>query len=372
MIAWGRLKALIVKELLSILRDKRARFLLIIPPLMQLFILANAVTLEVKNISLVYFNEDNGWYSHELIERIKGSSYFTNVFSVYNEKDLQKVIDNQDAIVAIHFANNYSRQMAKGKPSNIQMIMDGRRSNASQIAQGYILRMLQDFNVDVSKRQGNKHSTGPLVVFRSWFNPNLDYILYTVPCLVGILSMILGLMVTALSVAREREMGTFDQLLVSPLTITEIIAGKMIPALIIGLAESTLMMILAIVIYEIPFRGPLLLFYVSMMIFILSIIGVGLFISSLSQTQQQALLGTFIFIVPTMLLSGFATPIENIPNWLQPLSWMIPITHFFVIVKGVFLKDMGVKGVLVHAWPMVIIGFGTLTAAGWMFKRKLE
>ncbi len=369
---WIRIKALIVKELLAMLRDKRARFTLIVPPLLQLFILAQAITLEVKNISVVIFNQDAGWYSHELYERTKGSPYFTHVYNVSSHQALQKLIDNQKALIGIEINSDFSRILGKKQPAEVQLILDGRRSNAAQIAQLYILKIIQRFNTDIQIKQNNYVPPQVIGVFRSWFNPNLDYLLYTVPCLVGILSMMLGLLVTALSVAREREMGNFDQLLVSPLQTWEILVGKMLPAMIIGISESTVIMIISMVLYKIPFHGSLLLFYFSMIVFITSIIGVGLFISALSQTQQQAMLGSFVFMVPTMLLSGFATPIENMPVWLQPVSWFIPITHFFIIIKGVFLKDMSAAEVLWNAWPMALIALFTLSVAGWMFKRRLE
>lgn len=354
------------------LRDKRARFTLIIPPLIQLFILAQAITLEVKNISVVYFSQDNGWYSHELYERIKGSPYFINVYKVNNHQALKKLIDDQKALIGIEVQSDFSSVIARKKSAQVQLILDGRRSNAAQIAQLYILKIIQHFNTDIQIKQNNYIPAQVVGVFRSWFNPNLDYLLYTVPCLIGILSMMLGLLVTALSVAREREMGNFDQLMVSPLQTWEILVGKMLPAMIIGITESTVIMIIAMILYKIPFHGSLVLFYFSMVIFITSIIGVGLFISSISQTQQQAMLGSFVFMVPTMLLSGFATPIENMPTWLQPVSWFIPITHFFIIIKGVFLKDMSTMEVLLNAWPMAFIALFTLSIAGWMFKRRLE
>lgn len=369
---WIRIKALIIKELLAMLRDKRARFTLIIPPLIQLFILAQAITLEVKNISVVYFSLDSGWYSQELYQRIKGSPYFTNVYKVSSHQELKKLIDDQKALVGIEIQSDFSSVIARRMPAQAQLILDGRRTNAAQIAQLYILKIIQHFNTDIQIKQNNYVPAQVIGVFRSWFNPNLDYLLYTVPCLIGILSMMLGLLVTALSVAREREMGNFDQLLVSPLQTWEILVGKMLPAMIIGITESTFIMIIAMILYKIPFHGSLLLFYFSMVVFITSIIGVGLFISSISQTQQQAMLGSFVFMVPTMLLSGFATPIENMPVWLQPVSWFIPITHFFIIIKGVFLKDMSTVEVLLNAWPMAFIAIFTLSIAGWMFKRRLE
>lgn len=367
----ARIMALVIKELLAILRDKRGRMTLIIPPLMQLFIISHAASLEVKNISLVVYNQDTGWYSHELIERLKGSRYFRNIYYVNSQSSLTRAIDDQHAIAAISIQENFSRELATKRTPTVQVILDGRRSNSAQIVFGYISRITQNFNESIAIQ---RHSLAghPIAVFRSWFNPNLDYILYTVPCLVGILSMILSMMVTSLSVAREREMGTFDQLLVSPYSTSEIVIGKMIPALIIAVTESSLIMIVAIIAFSIPFQGSLWLFYFSMIIFIISIVGVGLFISSVSYSQQQAILGTFVFIMPTMLLSGFATPIENMPAWLQPITWFIPISHFFVIIKGIFLKDLSAMDVLSNTWPMAFVGVATLLMAGWMFKKRLE
>ncbi len=249
--------------------------------------------LEVRNISIAYYNQDSGWYSHELIERIKGSPYFQNVYKLNSEKELQEVIDTQKAIVALNIRSDFSRQLGAGQEPFVQIILDGRKTNASQIVEGYISRIIETFNADIITLQDVNVSNNVSIDFRSWFNPNLDYILYTVPCLIGILSMILGLVVTSLSVAREREMGTFDQLLVSPLQTWEILIGKMLPAMIIGIVESTMIMILAMLMYRIPMHGSLLLFYISMLVFVLSIVGIGLFISALSSTQQQATLGTF-------------------------------------------------------------------------------
>lgn len=367
---YTRIKALIKKELLAILNDKASRMTLLIPPIMQLFLFANAATLEVRHISIVTYNQDTGWYSQELIKRIQGSPYFSRVYVVDSFKDLQEIINTQKAIVGMHIQSDFSRKLAAQQEAHAQIILDGRKSNSSQIVQGYILSIIKTFNNDILSLHPSKRPQSINIISRNWFNQNLDYILYTVPHLVGILSMVIALLVTALSVAREREMGTFDQLLVSPLQTWEIVVGKMVPAIIIGVSESTVIMLLAKWMYHIPFFGSFLLFYFSLIIFVISIIGVGLFISSISQTQQQATLGVFVFIMPTMLLSGFATPIDNMPVWLQPVTWFIPITHLFVIIKGVFLKDMGLVEVLLNVWPMAFIGLFTLTLAGYIFSKK--
>lgn len=369
---WFRIRALIIKEILAVWRDKKSRIMLVMPPLVQLIILSHAATLDVNNISLGVYNQDSGWYSYELIQRIKGSPYFSHVYEFTHQKEVRQAIDKQNVVVSLQFQPNFSRLIASNKTAQVQVILDGRKSNASQIVMGYLNRIFQNFNDDILERQGIKAPERVNVEFRSFFNPNLDYIYFTVPSLVAILSMLLALMVTAMSVSWERENGTFDQLLVSPLQPWQILIGKMIPAMLIGIVESTFLMILALNLFEIPFVGSLFLLYGSMIIFLFSIVGVGLFISSISHTQQQSILGSFVFMTPMMMLSSYATPIENMPNWLQPFTNLLPIKHFFIIIKGIFLKDMPSYDVFMHTWPMALIAVFTLSLAGWMFRRRLE
>ena len=369
---WFPIKALIIKEILAVWRDKKSRITLIVPPLIQLVILTQAATLDVNNISIALYNQDSGWYSHELTQRIKGSPYFKHVYETKDPHKIREVIDEQKAIVALQMQSNFSRLVAKGESAPVQVILDGRKSNASQIVLGYLNLIFQSYNVDILKLQGVDVPEKIQVDYRAFFNPNIEYIYYTVPSLVAILSMILALTVTAMSVSRERENGTFDQLLVSPFQPWQILIGKMVPAMIISVGESTLLMIAVLLFFNVPFKGSIFLLYLSMVIFLFSIVGVGLFISALSKTQQQSILGTFVFMTPTMLLSGFATPIENMPSWLQPWTNLIPIKHFFVIIRGIFLKDMTTLEVLKHSWPMALIALFTLSVAGWMFKRRLE
>ena len=372
MIVWIRLKALIIKEFLAVWRNKKSRIMLFAPPLIQLIVLSQALTLDVTDISLGVHNTDGGWYSHELIQRIKGAPYFTRVFDCKNHQDIRNTIDNQKALVVIHIQSNFSRLISKGKQASIQIILDGRKSNASQIVAGYLSTIINTFNNDILYTKGVGAHPFVDIQSRVFFNPNLDYIYYVVPTLVAMLSMLLALTVTAMSVSRERESGTFDQLLVSPLQPWEILVGKTIPAMAISITESTLLMGISLILFKVPFVGSLLLLYVSMFVFLLANVGVGLFISSISYTQQQSLLGSFMFILPTMLLSGYATPIENMPSWLQPATTFVPITHFLIIIKGIFLKDISAFDVWKDTWPMLLIAMGTLSAAGWMFKRRLE
>lgn len=368
---WGRIRALIIKECLSIWRDKKSRMVLIVPPIIQLFVFSFAVTLDVKDVPIGILNRDSGRPSFELIERLRGSPTFTKIITVHNNQEISQVIDSEQAIVVFQFDEQFSRNLESGNPAKVQAILDGRRSNSAQIVQGYVSRIIDEFNREFVARAGLPIQNTILMTY-NWYNPNLLYTWFTVPNLVGILSMLIGLIVTSLSVARERELGTFDQLLVSPLQPHEILLGKTLPAILIGMAEGSIIAFAAIVFFGVPFTGSLWLLYGSLLVFITSVVGVGLFISALSSTQQQAILGVFVFMPPAVMLSGFATPVENMPSWLQTLTLANPLRHFLVIVKGVFLKAMPASIAFSHIWPMAIIAAVTLALASWFFRSRLE
>jgi ABC-2 type transport system permease protein len=357
-----RLKALILKELLAILRDKRSRLLLVVPPLMQMIVFSFAATLEVKNVSIGILNNDLGQASHELAQRFHGSATFRHITYLKGFEEIAPLIDSQQAVLVLHIRSDFSRNLAANKPASVQFILDGRRSNAAQIVQGYATRIVNDFN---------GHQPVELVP-RNWFNPNLTYLWHTVPSLIGILSTLIGLIVTGLSVARERELGTFDQLLVSPLKPWEILLGKTIPSFFLAMCEGLLILTVAIFVFRVPFHGSVFLLIGGLAVFLLAIVGVGLFISSLAKTQQQAVLGAFVFMVPAMLMSGFATPVENMPRWLQFVAEGNPLKHFMIIIKGVFLKDMPPALVAENTWPILLIALFTLGCASWLFRSRLE
>jgi ABC-2 type transport system permease protein len=366
-----RIRFLIVKELLAALRDSRGRYILIVPPLVQLLIFSFAATQEVKNIRLAVFNEDYGTVARDLIARFEGSPYFSEVRQLHGEADIAPAIDSRSTLIVLDINSNFTRDVVAGRQASVQLILDGRRSNAAQIAAGYAQSIIDAYNQEVvsTRRLPALPST---VVARIWFNPNFETTWNSVPNLVAILTTLLGLVVTAMSVARERELGTFDQLLVSPLRPIEIIVGKTVPALLIGLVEATGMLLVGVCLFRVPFHGSIVLLYLCMVVYLASVIGVGLFISSLSRTQQQAILGAFVFMVPAVLLSGFASPIENMPDWLRTLTLANPLRHFIVIVKGVFLKEAPAGVLLESLWPLAVIAAVTLSAATWLFRRRAE
>lgn len=368
---FGRVRALIIKELLSVWRDKKSRIVLIVPPLVQLLIFAFAATLDVTHATIAVLNHDSGKASFELIQRFKGAPVFHNMIYLSSEKEIEEVIDTQKVLMVIHIDEQFSRNLYALKPANVQLILDGRKSNSAQIVEGYATGVIEQFNQDFAKDK-NLSPLPVALISRNWFNPNLLYYWFNVPNLVGVLTMVITFIVTALTVARERELGTFDQLLVSPMQPFEILLGKTIPAILISLIEATFIILVAIFLIQVPFRGSLFSLYFSLLVFTSSIVGIGLFVSSISKTQQQAILGSFLFISPSLLLSGYATPIENMPKWLQNIDCINPLRYFLIIVKGVFLKNMPASMVLSYTWPIAIIAFFTFTGAYLFFKRRLE
>ena len=367
----GRIAALIAKELVTLVRDRKSRALLIVPPILQLLIFSFAATLEVKNVSLAILNQDSGKHGLEIAQRLGGSSTFTHILFVDSQADIAKAIDTQAVLAAVHIPQDFSRRIAAGEQGALQIILDGRRSNAAQIVSGYIAQLVTQYSREQEKKRTDVNAL-PLVAERNWFNENLLYIWFTVPSLVGILSMVIALVVTALSVARERELGTFDQLLVSPLMPWEILIGKTLPAVIVGLIEGLLIWSVGVLVFRIPFTGSFALLVFTILVFIMSIVGVGLFISSLAKTQQQAILGAFVFMVPAVTLSGYAAPVENMPDWLQRVTWFNPLKHVLITLKGLFLKNMPFADVWSNTWPLLIIGACTLALSGWFFSRRLE
>jgi len=359
-----------VKEFHAVWRDKKTRFLLIFPPVVELIIFGYAATLDVKNVSIGILDEDNGPVAREVAQRIQGSTFFTKYHYLRGRSEIKNIIDTQKAMLVICFPQNLSQDVSSGKGSTVQVILDGRRTNSSQITLGYLSQIIGRYNIQLFEST-SKHVIRPEIMIRTWFNPNKIYCWFTVPSLIGTIMAIEVIVITGLSVARERELGTFEQLLVSPLTQWEILIGKTAPSMIIGLLEGTFILVIAMIVFQIPFRGSFFYLYFSIPFYLLSIIAFGLFISSMAKTQQQAFLGIFVFIMPCFLLSGFMTPVENMPQWLQQLVVINPLKHFLVIVKGIFLKDMPFSDVVENIYPMIFISAATLPFATWMFRKRL-
>jgi ABC-2 type transport system permease protein len=278
---------------------------------------------------------------------------------------LKSTIDNQNALLVLYIPVDFSRDVASGRATNIQAIVDGRRSNSGQIALGYVESIIQSYNNERLVEAGQIAPSE--IILRHWFNPNLNYKFFVLPSLVAMITTISVLIVTSLSIAREREQGTFDQLLVSPLTPGMIMVGKTVPAVIVALIQGTMILLAAVIFYRVPFEGSLILLYLSIFFYAIAVSGIGLLISSVCETQQQAFLGVFTFMMPAVMLSGYAAPIDNMPEWLQVITEANPLRHLIVIVKSIFLKGSSTEFVLDHVWPLLLIAMITNIAANWMF-----
>ncbi|POZ62417.1 ABC transporter permease [Chromobacterium alticapitis] len=362
---WQRLLWLIVKELQTIMGSRQGRLLLVVPVLLQLVVFPFAATLEVKHASLAVYNQDGGAASQELVKRLSASVTFDHVVPVHSLPELRDCIDRQCALLAVAFPQDFSRALAAGRSAPLQVIVDGRRSNSGQIASAYIGQV-------VAAYQAERGGAAPQVSVRNRYNPNLEYQWHVLPSLVAIITTIGCLIVTALSVAREREEGTFDQLLVSPLTPAYIMAGKAVPGVLVALLQGSLIALAAVWVYHVPFGGSLPLLLLSMASYGLALAGVGLFISSISYTQQQAFLGVFSFMVPAVILSGYVSPIENMPEVLQWLARVNPLSYFIPILKGTFLKGFGFADAWPWLLPLWLIAAVTLSLALWCFRRHVE
>jgi len=364
-----QLAAQIVKELLSYLRDPRSRAILFGPPIMQLLIFSYAVTLDVDNVRIAVLNDDAGRGSAELIQNLGAASFVRSLIRVDNPAALAAAIDQREVIAALHIPADFSRKLTGGEPAVAQVLLDGRRANAAQITLSYLNAVAAETGAALSE---SASPAAPRVETRHWFNPNLIYRWFVVPSLSGILAMMISLLVTALSIARERELGTFDQLLVSPARPIEIIVGKTVPAVIIGSFLGTVMIAAGVFVFRIPFTGSVLWLAAGLVLFIVSMVGIGLTISSICNTQQQAILGTFTAAVPLVLISGFATPVENMPDWLQVIAAASPLKYYLVIVRGSFLKTLPASDVIANMWPMALIAVITFWSAVVIVKRNLQ
>lgn len=287
-----------------------------------------------------------------------------------HEDQIAPQVDGKNVLLVLHIGPTFSRDLLSGRSAPVQVIVDGRNSNTAAILLNYVNTIMAAFNTDWLERTGGAIAQAHLET-RAWFNPNLVSRWFIVPGIVGLLTLVVTTLVTALSVAREREQGTFDQLLVTPFRPGEILLGKALPGFIIGLFEATLIILLAVLWFQIPLRGSLLTLYVGLLCFLLSTVGMGLMISSLAVTQQQGLLGAFLFLVPCIILSGFATAIANMPHWVQMITYIDPLRYFLIILRGVFLEGTPFHLLLDQFWPMAIIGLVNLFLAGYLFRHRL-
>jgi ABC-2 type transport system permease protein len=365
-----RILALIRKEFLALLKDPKSRMVLIVPPLVQLLIFGYAATFDLKEVPYAVYNEDRGLASRDLLAHFAGSGSFRQVAVLHAESEIAPLLDAQQVLVVVHVGARFSANLEAGKPAHLQVLIDGRNSNTAMTTLNYIRSIVNRFNDEWMTAHG-LHGTPAHLETRALFNPNFESRWFFIPGIVGMLTLVVTLLVTALTVAREREQGTFDQLLVTPLQPGEILIGKTVPGFVIGVIQATAILLVATFWFKVPFLGSLAAFYCGLLLFLLSGVGAGLLISALSATQQQGLLGAFLFMVPAVILSGFATPIANMPQAVQMITYLDPLRYFLIVLRKGFLEGAGFEILFDQFWPMALIGIVSLLLAGWLFRNRM-
>jgi ABC-2 type transport system permease protein len=363
---WERIGVILRKEFIQLFRDPRMRGLLFIPPLLQLIIFGYAVTLDVDNAKIAWMDGDGTPESRALLARFEGSGRFQVVAQPRNEQEVQSILDHGDAHAVVRVLPNFARNLARGQTAEVQVLLDGTNSNTASLVSAYAAGVIADYSEDVSPRQAKNDQTIKLDVrspgapmganvqptlsaTRVWFNPALRSRNYFVPGVAVNILFMVTLMLTAQAIIREKEIGTMEQLMVTPMRPIELMLGKTIPFAMIGIADLLLVTAGALLIFRVPFRGNFLVLLFSATIFLLTSLGAGLFLSTISHTQQQANMMSFFFSSPAFMLSGFNFPIRNMPASVQYLTLLNPLRYFMEIVRGVFLKGVGVQVL----WPQI-------------------
>ena len=366
----SRLAALALKELKVVLLDRRARTTLVISPIVQLLLFGFATTLEVKSIAIGLVDRDGGRAAQEIVAALDGSPNVRELRVYASEQALGDGLARREVIAGLILPQRLSADVAAGRGGEVLAVLDGRRSNAAQIVGGYLGQIVARAGGELRPRL--RGPPQPQTITRNRYNPNLDYLWFTMPAMVAVITAVLVLSVSAQSVAREREFGTFDELMILPLTPLEILAGKVAPAFVVGVANCLFYVAAIPLLYGVPFTGSLPLLLAAIVVYSMSLVGLGLMISTLAGNQQQAFLGMFFVTVPLILLSGYAAPVDNMPGWLQPLVAANPTYHMIVVSNGVFLKDLPADLVLKHLLPMLAAALVTFTMAWALFRARSE
>jgi len=330
-----------------------------------------AATYDLTDVPYAVLDRSRSAASVDLLARLDGSGAFHRVASLTRAGDVKTIIDDQRALVVIRIDQDFERRLLGGLPATVQVIGDGRNSNTAGTAMSYVGAVVETFNAQWRSAHGQP---GPplQVTMRAWYNPNLETRWNMIPSLIGTLTMMQTLLLTAMSVAREREQGTFDQLLVTPYRPSEIMIGKAIPSMLIGTGQATTILLVAQLWFRIPFAGSLVVLYTGLTLFLLAAVGIGLFLSSIAATMQQAMLYTFVFMMPFALLSGLTTPISNMPTVLQYFTLINPLRYAIDIAQRVYLEGAGLARLWPDLWPLAVQAAVTLPIASWMFRHRLE
>ena len=361
-----RLKWICQKEMLSTLKDPSTRAILIVPVIVQSILFGYAATYNLEQVPYACIDQSHSQASVDFLAKLDGTKVFYRVETLVNANEIANVIDSGKALMVIHIEPDFASHLEERERGNIQVITDGRNTMTASVASGYLNRIVDDFNRSWG---GNLDAIRLETV--TWYNPNLITRWNFLPGLMGLLSLIQVLLLSGLSVAREREQGTFDQLLVTPLSPAEILIGKAVPPLIVGLTQATIVLLICRFWFKIPMAGSIFPLYLTLIIFTLSCTGIGLSISAISSSMQQVMVYSFVLLLPMVLLSGLATPVHNMPYTLQILTYADPLRFALESIRRIYLEGCTTVEIAFNFLPMLAVAAVTLPLAGWLFRNKL-
>jgi ABC-2 type transport system permease protein len=376
---FSRLKQMLIKELIQVVRDKRTRFILIVPPIIQMLVFGYAASFEIRNVSTVVVDLDNSQQSRELVSRFTSSPYFNVRDQLDNARQARDLIDSGSATLALEIDAGFAQKLEKGQTAPIQLIVDATNSNTALIASGYVSQIALGFAQQtqhdriyrIAPRLSEQVPSVQLQQ-RPWYNPDLSSRWFFVPGVIGSLTTLLVITLTSFAVVREREIGTLEQIMVTPIRPIEFILGKTLPFFLIGLFDALLIGVVGTFWFRIPFRGHISVLLIGAVLFLICMLGVALLISTVSSTQQQAMVTSFFFIMPTITFSGFGFPISAMPQWMQNLSYAIPLRYFLIVLRGTYLKGVGMEVLWPQMAAMAGIGLCLLALAIMRFHKALD
>jgi len=375
---WGRILSLLIKEFLELRRDTWARFRLVVPPLIQVIVFGYAATFEVYGVSTAMLDLDHSQESRELISRFTYSGRFHIVDVAQSQPEIDAAIESSRATVAIVVHPGFAELLRKGQSAPLQVIVDGTNSNTALIALGYVgdvaAKFSQDYATDLAQRLHGAQARAVQVTLeqRPWYNPDLNSRWFFVPGVIATLTLVMVVNLTSFAVVREREVGTLEQIMVTPIRPLEFILGKTIPFFLVGFALVGLITTVGTLWFRIPFVGNPLVLLLGTSLYLLSVLGIGLLISTLCSTQQQAFATNFFVVNPMFTLSGFSFPIASMPDALQWLTYLDPVRYYLVIIRGVFLKGVGLAVLWPQMFALAVLGAALLTASIWRFRKSLD
>jgi len=371
---WIRIREFVRKEFIQLFRDKKNRPLLIISPIIQLLVFGYVVSTDVRDIRVAFFDQSHTPESRRLMDALDANRTFRIIHYTDNPRDLEQVLLKRKVDLAVKVGPDFSERIRKGDTSPIQILVDGSMSNMAAVRVAYTSLVLDRLNrAFIEELYPEKIDYGKIDArIRTWYNPNLDSRNFYVPGIVAFLVMLITLLFTSMAIIREKEAGTIEQLIVTPLRPIELILGKTIPYIIIAQAQMVMVTTFAILWFSIPLKGNLFLLFVATSLFILSTLGIGLFISTVSATQQQAMMTTFFFILPFFMLSGFVFPIANMPMVVQWLTYLNPLRYFLIIIRGIFLKGVGFEVLWPQYLALMILGLIVFTGAVTRFRKRMD